>query len=82
MIMSSREALCQQGEERPPDAAPFIPLASKEVCDGLFSINNVMVNIPLGEGGLRYRGLRLSVPYSACCIWCASRKKIINHLLA
>ncbi len=32
-----------------------------------FSINNVMVNIPLGEVGMRCRGLRLSAPSLAYC---------------
>lgn len=46
-----------------------------------FSINNVMVNIPLGEGGYALSWIEaIGTIFGLLCIWCASREKIINYL--
>ena len=46
-----------------------------------FSINNVMVNIPLGEGGYALSWIEaIGTVFGLLCIWCASREKIINYL--
>ncbi|ORT69608.1 nicotinamide riboside transporter PnuC [Citrobacter werkmanii] len=46
-----------------------------------FSINNVMVNIPLGEGGNALSWIEaIGTVFGLLCIWCASREKIINYL--
>ncbi|EIC4683195.1 nicotinamide riboside transporter PnuC [Salmonella enterica] len=46
-----------------------------------FSINNVMGNIPLGEGGYALSWIEaIGTVFGLLCIWCASREKIINYL--
>lgn len=46
-----------------------------------FSINSVMVNIPLGEGGYALSWIEaIGTVFGLLCIWCASREKIINYL--
>lgn len=46
-----------------------------------FSINNVMVNIPLGEGGYALSWIEaIGTVFGLLCIWCASREKIVNYL--
>lgn len=46
-----------------------------------FSINNVMVNIPLGEGGYMLSWIEaIGTVFGLLCIWCASREKVINYL--
>lgn len=46
-----------------------------------FIINNVMVNIPLGEGGYALSWIEaIGTVFGLLCIWCASREKIINYL--
>ena len=46
-----------------------------------FSIKNVMVNIPLGEGGYALSWIEaIGTVFGLLCIWCASREKIINYL--
>ncbi|HAT6805116.1 TPA: nicotinamide riboside transporter PnuC [Citrobacter freundii] len=46
-----------------------------------FSINNVMVNIPLGEGGYALSWTEtIGTVFGLLCIWYASREKIINYL--
>lgn len=46
-----------------------------------FSINNVMVNIPLGAGGYALSWIEaIGTLFGLLCIWYASREKIINYL--
>ncbi|AYM89315.1 nicotinamide riboside transporter PnuC [Serratia sp. 3ACOL1] len=46
-----------------------------------FSINNVMVNIPLGEGGYALSWIEaIGTVFGLLCIWFASKEKIINYL--
>lgn len=46
-----------------------------------FNINNVMVNIPLGEGGYALSWIEaIGTIFGLLCIWYASREKIINYL--
>ncbi|KAB7705079.1 nicotinamide riboside transporter PnuC [Plesiomonas shigelloides] len=46
-----------------------------------FSINNVMVNIPLGEGGYALSWIEaIGTIFGLLCIWFASKEKIINYL--
>lgn len=46
-----------------------------------FSINNVMVNIPLGEGGYALSWIEaIGTLFGLLCIWFASKEKIINYL--
>lgn len=46
-----------------------------------FSINNVMVNIPLGDGGYALSWIEaVGTVFGLLCIWYASREKIINYL--
>ena len=46
-----------------------------------FSINSVMVNIPVGEGGYALSWLEATgTLFGLLCIWCASQEKIINYL--
>lgn len=48
-----------------------------------FSINNVMVNIPLGEGGYALSWIEaISTVFGLLCIWCASREKSSTICLA
>lgn len=46
-----------------------------------FSITNVMVNIPLGEGGYALSWIEaIGTIFGLLCIWFASKEKIINYL--
>ncbi|ADO50484.1 nicotinamide riboside transporter PnuC [[Enterobacter] lignolyticus] len=46
-----------------------------------FSINNVMVTIPLGQGGYALSWIEaIGTVFGLLCIWCASREKIVNYL--
>lgn len=46
-----------------------------------FSINNVMVTIPLGQDGYALSWIEaIGTVFGLLCIWCASREKIINYL--
>lgn len=46
-----------------------------------FSINNVMVNIPLGNGGYPLSWIEaIGTIFGLLCIWFASKEKIINYL--
>lgn len=46
-----------------------------------FSINNVMVTIPLGQGGYALSWIEaIGTVFGLLCIWCASREQIINYL--
>jgi nicotinamide mononucleotide transporter len=46
-----------------------------------FSIKNVMVNIPLGEGGYALSWIEaIGTIFGLLCIWFASKEKIINYL--
>lgn len=46
-----------------------------------FSINNVMVTIPLGEGGYALSWIEaIGTIFGLLCIWFASKEKIINYL--
>lgn len=46
-----------------------------------FSINNVMVTIPLGEGGYALSWIEaIGTLFGLLCIWFASKEKIINYL--
>jgi len=46
-----------------------------------FSINNVMVTIPLGKGGYALSWIEaIGTLFGLLCIWFASKEKIINYL--
>lgn len=46
-----------------------------------FSINNILVNIPLGQGGYPLSWIEaVGTIAGLLCIWLASQEKIINYL--